>query len=62
MQSSGQLTVGTPDANGATASSVGYALYTVLTGDVQLKARITDVRRSYDVGTVVAGTNVSASN
>ena len=28
----------------------------------RVKAKITDVRRSYGVGTVVAGTNVAASN
>lgn len=44
VQSSGQLTVGTPDANGAAANSSGYALYTVLTSDVRLTAQITDVR------------------
>lgn len=44
VQTSGQLTVGTPDSNGAASNSIGFALYQVLAGDVRLTARITDVR------------------
>ena len=44
VQSSGQLTVGTPDANGAGPNSIGAVLYQALTGDVRLTAGITDVR------------------
>jgi hypothetical protein len=53
-QTSGQLTVGTPDANGKGVSSVGRVLYQVILGDpvtpsndadVQVGASLTDVRR-----------------
>jgi ABC-type phosphate transport system substrate-binding protein len=53
VQSSGSLTVGSPDANGAAANSVGSAKYTVIPGnagtpadeaDVALTVSITDVR------------------
>jgi purine nucleosidase len=54
QQASGQLTVGTPDANGRGASSRGSVLYRVVTGDpdtpsneadVRVEASLTDVRR-----------------
>jgi glucose/arabinose dehydrogenase len=48
-QSSGTLTVGTPDANGSAASSSGYALFRALTGDVGLELSVTDVRRRSDL-------------
>ncbi len=53
-QASGQLTVGTPDANGQAAGGVGSVLYTVVVGDpatpaneadVDLSVSLTDVRR-----------------
>jgi hypothetical protein len=46
VQSSSQLTVGTPDAagNGAAAKSVGFAIYRALASDVRLTAQISDVR------------------
>jgi Glycine rich protein len=44
VQASAQLTIGTPDANGASAKGIGYVVYTVLTGDVRVTAAITDVR------------------
>jgi hypothetical protein len=52
-QVSNRLTVGTPDANGRPANSVGYVTYRVVTGDpgtpeseadVQVTASLTDVR------------------
>jgi hypothetical protein len=58
VQSSGQLTVGTFDANGASAASVGFARMAVVVGnpattadeaDVALTARITDVRNQGDL-------------
>jgi hypothetical protein len=44
-QSSSQLTVGTPDANGQGANSTGSVLYRVVSGDVRVDAAITDVRQ-----------------
>jgi hypothetical protein len=44
VQSSTQLTVGAPDANGAAANSIGSVLYQALASDVRLTASITDVR------------------
>ena len=57
-QASGQLTVGTPDANGPTANSTGYARMSVIVGnpatladeaDVRYKVSITDVRKKSDL-------------
>jgi hypothetical protein len=48
-QSSGHLTVGTPDSNGQAANSVGFVLYQVQSGDVAVSASLTDVR---DEGTL----------
>jgi len=57
-QEPGQLTVGTPDANGQGAKSLGYLRITTLTGnpatlddeaDVKLRANITDVRLRSDL-------------
>jgi hypothetical protein len=42
---SGQLTVGTPDANGAGVNFQGSVLYSVIVGDVKLTVSITDVRQ-----------------
>jgi predicted acyl esterase len=39
------LTVGTPDANGQGANSVGYVVYSVGTSDVNVSASVSDVRR-----------------
>jgi glucose/arabinose dehydrogenase len=58
-QSSAQLTVGTPDANGKSAAASGYVLFKALPGDpsttadeadVDLHANATDVRRRADLG------------
>ena len=52
-QASGQLTTGTPDANGAGANFVGSALYTVIIGppaDVRVRVNITDVRLKAGLG------------
>jgi len=55
---SSQLTVGTPDANGATANSIGSVRLTVLAGnpstpadeaDTRIATSLTDVRRSSDL-------------
>ena len=43
-QSSPNLTVGTPDANGAAANSSGFVLLDVLPGDFRISASLTDVR------------------
>jgi Acetyl xylan esterase (AXE1) len=42
--SSDFLTVGTPDANGQPANSIGYVLYEVGAADVNVSASVTDVR------------------
>jgi subtilase family protein len=49
QQASSQLTVGTPDANGKTANSIGSVRYDVLTGDVRIAVSLTDVRRQSDL-------------
>jgi hypothetical protein len=58
VQSSGQLTVGSPDANGAGANSVGTARMSVVLGnpataadeaDVRYKLNLTDVRKKSDL-------------
>jgi len=74
-QSSSQLTVGTPDANGATANSIGSVLYAVVAGnpatpadeaDLNIKLHIGDVRRRGDLadysGEVAVLTAVRASD
>jgi hypothetical protein len=58
QQASGQLTVGTPDANGKIANSIGSVRFDVHVGnpqtpaneaDVNVKASITDVRNQSDL-------------
>jgi ABC-type phosphate transport system substrate-binding protein len=58
VQSSGQLTVGSPDANGAAANSIGSARFDVIAGnpatpadeaDVKLSTSISDVRKKSDL-------------
>jgi hypothetical protein len=58
LGTSGYLTVGTPDANGAAANSSGFVRYRVLAGDpatpeseadVTVKVVLTDVRRKSDL-------------
>jgi hypothetical protein len=58
QQTSSRLTVGTPDANGSAANSVGFARFDVMPGDpgttadeadVTLTVSITDVRRRSDL-------------
>jgi Subtilase family len=44
QQTSSQLTVGTPDANGRGAASVGSLQYQVLASDVKVTFQLTDVR------------------
>jgi Putative esterase len=43
-QTSSRLTVGTPDANGQAASSIGSVVYRVTSGDVEVSASVSDVR------------------
>jgi hypothetical protein len=49
QQASDQLTVGTPDANGQGANSIGSMSYRVLTSDVQIAFSLTDVRKKSDL-------------
>lgn len=49
QQASDQLTVGTPDANGRAANSVGSVLYSVTSSDVRIAVSITDVRKKSDL-------------
>jgi PKD repeat protein len=44
VQSSANLTIGTADANGATANMIGQVRLDVGTGDVRLRASVSDVR------------------
>jgi muconolactone delta-isomerase len=48
-QASDQLTVGTPDANGQAARSIGSVRYDVMPGDVRIAVSITDVRNKGDL-------------
>jgi hypothetical protein len=48
-QTSSAATVGTPDANGKAANSVGYVLYSVIPGDVRVSVSLSDVRRAGDL-------------
>jgi hypothetical protein len=66
QQVSSRLTVGTPDANGAAANSVGSVLYRVQVNssptpnDVLIDARTTDVRCKTATATTCGGANVAA--
>lgn len=54
VQASPNLTIGTPDANGASANAVGYALVQVLPpaqSDVRLSGQATDIRCRAGVAT-----------
>jgi hypothetical protein len=75
VQSSGSLTVGTPDANGVGANSVGSVRYSVVSGDpgtgadeadVNLSVSITDVRNKVGLadytGEVEATTTVQITD
>ena len=66
---SGQLTIGTADANGAAANSVGFATFTTIVGnpstpedeaDVDLRVQITDVRRQSDLADYTGELQASA--
>jgi Tol biopolymer transport system component len=46
VQTSSQLTVGTPDANGQPAKSIAKVVYAARPGDVTIAATISDVRKS----------------
>jgi hypothetical protein len=65
-QASDYLTVGTPDANGQGANSVGTVLYRVTGGDVRVDASLTDVRRKGSLadytGELDAGQTVQISD
>jgi uncharacterized repeat protein (TIGR01451 family) len=71
QQSSGYLTVGTPDANGQAANSIGSVLYTVLgeipvdpnngnQADVRIDFSLTDVRKRSDLSDYTGELLVSA--
>ena len=66
QQVSSRLTVGTPDANGASANSVGYALYRVQVNssptpnDVLIDVGTTDVRCRTASATACASANATA--
>ena len=49
QQASDQLTVGTPDANGQVANSIGSVTYRVLPGDLEITFSLTDVRKRSDL-------------
>ena len=51
-QASGNLTVGTPDANGVAAASVGSVRFAVLAGEPTTMADEADVRVSFDLSDV----------
>ena len=46
---SSELTIGTPDANGRAATSVGSAQFNVLQSDVGVSVSVSDVRRASDL-------------
>ena len=61
QQASPNLTIGTPDANGAAANSVGSVLYkAVAAGDVSVDAAISDVRNASDLSDYEGGLQVSS--
>ncbi len=51
-QVSGELTIGTNDANGQTANSVGYVLYTVFPGNPSTAADEADVRIDFSMSDI----------
>ena len=61
-QISPNLTVGTPDANGAAANSIGSVLLTVVTGDVLISASMTDVRCAAALPTCGAANTVGGAD
>jgi len=64
QQASGELTVGTFDANGQTASSVGSVRYGVVPGpgaDVNVTVSITDVRKKSDLSDYTGELQVNPS-
>ena len=48
QQTSSQLTVGTPDANGRSANAIGSVEYGVAQSDVKITVSLTDVRKKSD--------------
>jgi predicted acyl esterase len=55
------LTVGTPDANGEQANSVGYILYKAVPGDISVDTAITDVRNTSDLSDYEGALRVGAT-
>jgi hypothetical protein len=49
VSDSSQLTVGSPDANGQPASSIGWAIVKAQTADVRFEVSLTDVRNANDL-------------
>src|SRR5262245_61032413 len=48
-QVSGEVTIGTPDANSNPAKSTGYVIYTVIPGDMSTPADEADVRIDFSI-------------
>lgn len=61
VQSSGFLTVGTPDSNGQAANSVGFALYKALAADVQVTLNVSDVRNKSDLSDYTGEVQLTSS-
>ena len=70
VQASGELTVGTPDANGAAPGSVGFVAFKVLNGttstpadeaDVRLQVSISDVRHRANLADYTGGLQARAT-
>ena len=61
LQASSQLTVGSPDANGAGANSIGTVIYKVVAGDVRIDANVTDVRQKTTLGDYTGELRLDAS-
>jgi predicted esterase len=64
QQASGELTVGTPDANGPAANSVGSVRYGVVPGpgaDVNVTVSVTDVRKKSDLSDYTGELQVNPS-
>jgi hypothetical protein len=60
-QASDQLTVGSPDANGQAANSIGSVRYAVVPGDVQINFSMTDVRKKSDLSDYTGELQVNQS-
>jgi hypothetical protein len=59
LQASPNLTVGTPDVNGATANSVGFVLFDASFGDMRISASLSDVRCAAALATCGSANSVA---